>query len=62
MHGPPELKNDPQPHPLPAAASVPVPLFVPTSKAAKRVHEFFTTKINNDHTHKAYMNATRRFA
>jgi site-specific recombinase XerD len=40
----------------------PVPLFTPTRKAAKRVLEFFTTQINNDHTRKAYLNATRRFA
>jgi site-specific recombinase XerD len=42
--------------------SVPAPLFVPTPKAAKRVFEFFATQINNDHTRKAYLNATRRFA
>src|SRR5208337_1216716 len=34
----------------------------PTPKAAKRVLEFFTGQINNDHTRRAYMNATRRFA
>ena len=49
--------------PSPAAAPVfPVALFTPTPKAAKRVLEFFTAQINNDHTRKAYMNATRRFA
>jgi site-specific recombinase XerD len=48
--------------PSPAPASVPAPLFAPTPKAAKRVLEFFTTQINNDHSRKAYMNATRRFA
>ena len=48
--------------PSPAPASVPVPLFAPTPKAAKRVFEFFTTQLNNDHTRKAYKNATRRFA
>ena len=37
-------------------------LFTPTPKAAKRVLEFFTAQINNDHTRKAYLNATRRFA
>jgi len=47
--------------PSPAPASVPT-LFAPTPKAAKRVLEFFTAQINNDHTRKAYMNATRRFA
>jgi integrase/recombinase XerD len=40
----------------------PVRLFTPTPQAAKRVREFFTTQINNDHTRKAYMNAARRFA
>jgi len=34
---------------LPAPTSVPLPLFAPTPKAAKRVFEFFTTQINNDH-------------
>ncbi|MGH9396079.1 MAG: tyrosine-type recombinase/integrase [Terriglobia bacterium] len=38
------------------------PLFTPTPKAAKRVLEFFTAQINNDHTRKAYLNATKRFA
>jgi hypothetical protein len=41
---------------------LPATLFAPTPKAAKRVIEFFTTQINNDHTRKAYLNATRRFA
>src|ERR1700726_3533360 len=40
----------------------PAPFFTPTPKAAKRVLEFFTGQINNDHTRRAYMNATRRFA
>jgi site-specific recombinase XerD len=40
----------------------PAVLFAPTPKAAKRVVEFFTAQINNDHTRKAYLNATRRFA
>ena len=48
--------------PSPAPASVPAPLFAPTPKAAKRVREFFLTQIENEHTRKAYMNATRRFA
>ena len=48
--------------PAPAAAVFPAPLFAPTPKAAKRVLEFFTAQINNDHTRKAYLNATRRFA
>src|SRR6266446_120091 len=46
----------------PAAGLIPARLFAPTPKAAKRVLEFFTTQINNDHTRKAYLNATRRFA
>ena len=49
------------PSPAPAVF-LPAPLFAPTPKAAKRVLEFFATQINNDHTRKAYMNATRRFA
>ena len=40
----------------------PAPFFTPTPKAAKRVLEFFTGQINNDHTRRAYLNATRRFA
>src|SRR5260221_4462701 len=40
----------------------PAPLFTPTPKAAKRVLEFFTAQVNNDHTRRAYVNATRRFA
>jgi hypothetical protein len=40
----------------------PAELFTPTPKAAKRVFEFFTTQINNDHTRKACLNATHRFA
>jgi hypothetical protein len=45
-----------------APASVPAALFAPTPKAAKRVCKFFLTQIENDHTRKAYMNATRCFA
>lgn len=37
----------------PAPELQPAPLFTPTPKAAKRVLEFFTTQINNDHTRKA---------
>ena len=40
----------------------PAPLFAPTRKAAQRFLEFFTAQINNAHTRRAYMNATRRFA
>jgi hypothetical protein len=46
----------------PAPELKPAPLFTPTPKAARRVLEFFTGQINNDHTRKAYLNATRRFA
>ena len=46
----------------PAQAHQPPALFTPTPKAAQRVLEFFTAQINNDHTRRAYLNATRRFA
>ena len=46
----------------PANELRPAALFTPTPKAARRVLEFFTTQINNDHTRLAYLNATRRFA
>src|SRR6202790_707279 len=46
----------------PAPELQPATVFTPTPKAAKRVLEFFTAQINNDHTRKAYLNATRRFA
>ena len=36
--------------------------FTPAPKAAQRLLGFFTPQINNDHTRKAYLNATRRFA
>jgi site-specific recombinase XerD len=45
-----------------APAVLPAKLFAPTPKAARRVVEFFTAQINNDHTRKSYLNATRRFA
>ncbi len=47
---------------FPAPAMLPLRLFAPTPKAAKRVMEFFTAQINNDHTRKAYLNAAHRFA
>jgi hypothetical protein len=50
-----EIILAPSPHPQPA-------FFAHTPKAAKRVLEFFTTQISNDHTRRAYMNAARRFA
>jgi hypothetical protein len=36
-----------------AAASVSAPLFAPTPKAAKRVLEFLSTQMENDHMRKA---------
>ena len=44
------------------AINIPAPLFTPTPKAARGVLEFFTAQVNNDHTRKAYLNATRRIA
>jgi len=46
----------------PAPALLAPHLFTPTPRAAKRVLEFFTAQVNNDHTRKAYLNAARRFA
>jgi integrase/recombinase XerD len=46
----------------PAAHLTPAKLFTPTPKAARRVLEFFTAQVNNDHTRKAYLNAAKRFA
>jgi site-specific recombinase XerD len=46
----------------PASNLISASLFTPTPKAAKRVLEFFTAQVHNDHTRKAYMIATRRFA
>ena len=39
-----------------------VPLFAPTPRAGKRVLEFFTGQIRNDHTRRAYLNAMHRFS
>ena len=39
----------------PAPSLQPAKLFTPTPKAAKRVLEFFTAQINNDHTRTAYL-------
>lgn len=47
---------------VPPTGLVPAALFGPTPKAARRVSEFFTAQVNNDHTRKAYLNAARRFA
>jgi site-specific recombinase XerD len=46
----------------PTVHLLPAPLFEPTPKARQRFVEFFTAQINNDHTRKSYLNATRRFA
>src|SRR5246500_1966601 len=46
----------------PSEDLLPAPLFAPTRKAARRFLEFFTALINNAHTRRAYVNATRRFA
>lgn len=46
----------------PPAAFLPAQLYAPTPQAAKRFLEFFTAQINNDHTRRAYLNATKRFA
>jgi len=46
----------------PAPSLSPATLYAPTPRAAQRVLEFFTAQINNDHTRKAHLNATRRFA
>jgi site-specific recombinase XerD len=46
----------------PAPNFLPAQLYAPTPQAAKRVLEFFTAQINNDHTRRAYLNATKRFA
>jgi site-specific recombinase XerD len=46
----------------PAPELAPAPIFAPTPKAARTTLEFFTAQVNNDHTRKAYLNATRRFA
>ena len=54
MTGPPIVS------PAPGLAAL--ALFTPSPKAAKRVLEFFTAQIHNDHTRKAYLNATRRFS
>jgi len=48
--------------PVPTVALRPTRLFAPTPKAARRTVEFFTAQINNDHTRKAYLNATQRFS
>ncbi len=39
-----------------------VAMFTATARAERRFWEFFTTQISNDHTRRAYMNATKRFA
>jgi site-specific recombinase XerD len=46
----------------PALDPLSASLYAPTLKANRRVAEFFTTQINNDHTRKAYLNVARRFS
>ena len=46
----------------PSTKLIPAALFAPTPKAAKRVLEFFIAQVNNAHTRRAYVNATRRFS
>lgn len=46
----------------PSPDFLPARLYAPTPQAAERVLEFFTAQINNDHTRRAYLNATKRFA
>jgi site-specific recombinase XerD len=46
----------------PSSDLAPVRLFAPTAKAGRRFVEFFTAQVNNEHTRKVYLNATRRFA
>jgi hypothetical protein len=47
--------------PAPPPDLIPTPLFASSPKAARRFVEFFIAQINNDHTRRAYLNATRRF-
>jgi site-specific recombinase XerD len=46
---------------VPPASELHPPLFTPTPKAAERILEFFSARISNDNTRKAYLVATRRF-
>ncbi len=57
-----DLENEDGNHPLPCPGACVTPLYAPTPKAQRRVAEFFTTQINNDHTRKAYLNAAHRFS
>jgi integrase len=43
----------------PAPGLVPAQLLAPTPKTTRRVLEFLTAQVNNDHTRKAYLNATK---
>jgi hypothetical protein len=45
----------------PAPEPAPAPIFALMPKTARRTLEFFTAQINDDHTRKVYLNATRRF-
>ena len=45
-----------------SSSAAPSRLFTSTPAAGRRALEFFTARINNDHTRKAYLNATKRFS
>jgi hypothetical protein len=47
---------------VPSPAVLPARFFMPTPEAEKCARDFFATQLHNDHTRKAYLNATRRFA
>jgi site-specific recombinase XerD len=48
--------------PLVTKDSALTPLFAPTPAAVKRVREFFSAQISNDHTRKAYLHVVRTFS
>ena len=47
---------------LESARHLAAPLLAPTPQVAKRVLEFFTARVPNDHTRRAYWMAARRFS
>src|SRR5262245_52605954 len=46
----------------PSLDLIPAPLFAPTAKVARRVAKCLAAQINNDHTRRANVNGTKRFA
>jgi site-specific recombinase XerD len=56
------MRHDHGPHPCPRACPAAGPAVRADAEAAQRFVEFFTAQIENDHTRKAYLNASRRFA